>query len=130
KLDERQAQDRSSPPTSPKEGKPTRTDRYGDPLPPGALQRLGTLRFRRPNGRGKPELSPDGRTFISAVENAVLLCDSSNGRVIRRFPTTRVGAVAISRDGKLLALGDANEIQLWDIIRDRPAGKLKVSEAY
>src|SRR5438105_4805760 len=44
---------------------PARSDRYGDPLPDGAVQRLGTLRFRLPNGWGKPKLCPDGRTFIS-----------------------------------------------------------------
>jgi WD40 repeat protein len=38
--------------------------------------------------------------------------------------------VAISPDGKKLALGDANEIQLWDIPRDRQLGQLKVSEAH
>jgi WD40 repeat protein len=107
-----------------------RADRYGDPLPPGAVQRLGTLRFRLPNGWGKPKLCPDGRTFISAVENGVLLCDSTNGRVIRRFPTSRVDATAISADGRILAIGDADEIRLWDITGDRQLGQLKVSEGY
>jgi RNA polymerase sigma factor (sigma-70 family) len=121
---------RNQPAPKPEKSKQPRLDIYGDPLPPGAVQRLGTIRFRLPNGFGKPKLSPDGRTFVSAVENAVLLCDGSNGRVIRRFPTSRVDAVAFSRDGKLLAIGDADELRLWDITRDRQVGHLKVSEAY
>src|SRR5690349_18180411 len=41
--------------------KPKRTDRYGDPLPPGVVARLGTERLTLANTSSEPTFSPDGR---------------------------------------------------------------------
>lgn len=42
-----------------------RVDRIGDPLPPGALLRLGTLRFQHPDVVQDMALSPDGKTLVT-----------------------------------------------------------------
>src|SRR5207302_5571684 len=66
---------------------PPRTDRYGDPLPPMALARMGTVRFRH---GGKVELmvlSPNGRTLAAASrDETVRLWDVATGKEVRRFP--------------------------------------------
>jgi hypothetical protein len=47
-----------------KERAAARVDRYGDPLPEGAVARLGTSRLRRIGG-GKVMFSPDGKTLAA-----------------------------------------------------------------
>src|SRR5437762_1602045 len=44
----------------PVEKLPARTDRYGDPLPDGAIGRLGTVRFRQDLGVSAAAVSVDG----------------------------------------------------------------------
>ncbi len=57
---------------------PARTDRYGDPLPPGALMRLGTLRFRVPwpfFGQDYQDL-PDHRTKLVYCQGVITWHDA------------------------------------------------------
>src|SRR5260370_11483489 len=50
---------------SPAPPKAARTDRYGDPLPEGAIARMGTLRFRHPTGVRSICISNDAKTLVS-----------------------------------------------------------------
>jgi WD40 repeat protein len=82
-------------------------DRYGDPLPPGAVVRLGTVRYRF-GGHGAAFL-PDRRTVVSVPPgNAIILWDARTGRLLREISTGRFtpGHVGfgLSRDGKRLVL--------------------------
>src|SRR5262249_20925301 len=105
--------------TPPSQGEPVqaRTDLYGDPLPDGALTRLGTLRFR---GRG-PVFAPDGESFVTSRANLVFHMDLATGKLLRRFavPLQNDTAFALSPDGKTLAAGvynlEQNFIQFWDL---------------
>jgi RNA polymerase sigma factor (sigma-70 family) len=69
-----------------------RTDLFGDPLPPGALARMGTVRFAHGESRyGYPVLAPDHATFAT-VSNAtypgqgmVCLWDAVTGKEVHRL---------------------------------------------
>src|SRR5271166_1844725 len=109
--------------------KPPPTDALGDPLPPGAIARLGTLRFKHtPSARIATALfAPDGKT-IAATDfsgGVVRLWDARTGKEQRRFSVTRLprtaptgrppnnDALAFSPDSATLAAGLNKAIVLW-----------------
>jgi WD40 repeat protein len=100
----------------PEANKAPHTDRYGDPLPPGALARLGTVRLRQPSGINVVALSPNGQIIASAGnyrEN--VLWDACTGRELRRVSTCEeINTLAFSPDGKTFASGGAF-ICLWEV---------------
>jgi len=106
-------------PARPDKEKHVRRDRYGDPLPPGALARLGTVRMRHSNMTADAVFTPDGKTVIvSDWGGEVIFWDVATGRELRRLRAAdgRVNglALALSGDGKTLATGGFGQFSLWD----------------
>jgi RNA polymerase sigma factor (sigma-70 family) len=107
-----------------------RTDRYGDPLPPGALMRLGTVRFRHGgNGLCAAVYSPDGKSLATAGDNGrIHLWDASTGKEIAALEDDKkvyLLSLAFSPDGKTLAAGGISfelptKPTFWDLATRKP----------
>src|SRR5262249_41745646 len=62
---------------------PARVDRYGEPLPPGAVARLGTVRWRFTDRIDGLALVPGGRQLVSYGVSTVAFWDVATGRRVR-----------------------------------------------
>jgi RNA polymerase sigma factor (sigma-70 family) len=90
---------------------PPGKDLYGDPLPVGAIARLGTVRFHHAGWAGGICFSPDGRTLYSGGKDSVEAWDVSSGR--RHWKAAFQGppfvlGIDLSPDGKLVAVSHSN----------------------
>jgi RNA polymerase sigma factor (sigma-70 family) len=104
-------------------------DAHSDPLPEGAIARLGTVRFNHGDGLHSLFFSSDGKTIISEGDGSIRFWDARNGKELDRirtgktyfaFPTTLLA------DGKtLITLSEGNNDRdvaaFWDL-----AGKKRI----
>jgi WD40 repeat protein len=101
----------------PKKGGPgPAVDRHGDPLPEGAVARLGTLRFRHGANTAALAYSPDGKWLASLAggggAHTLYLLEAATGKVVHRAPlgpdrsflraSAGDSALAFSTDSKTL----------------------------
>ncbi len=103
----------------------SRVDASGDPLPPGAIARLGYMRLRHRGGVSFFSIaySPDGKLLASGgPDGLVRLWDPSTGKEIRRIYAHQSGVfcVCFSGNSKLLASCGNDGIpgssaRVWDV---------------
>jgi WD40 repeat protein len=123
RADKPVAQDKKSPETN----KP-RTDRYGDPLPEGAIARIGTVRWRH----AQMQLigyRPDGKTLISLSMDSIRLWDAATGRKLKEMPlrVESMECATLSRDGTILAWADTRHIRVHDVETGKRLCQFKAS---
>jgi WD40 repeat protein len=108
-------------PEQPKDGRKVSVDRYGDPLPQGAVARLGTKRFRHEGEANSLVFSPNGQMLAARTAGGVILWDARTGKELRHLSGV-TGALALGRlidfspDGRTLVgpQGD-NGVGFWDV---------------
>jgi hypothetical protein len=110
------------------EGRPApRQDALGDPLPVGALTRMGTVRLRHDHTVLSVAFVAGGKTLASAGNDyTARLWELATGKELRRFgqqtargsatsPARAVHSLAVSPNGKLLAVGiEDSNVYLWE----------------
>jgi WD40 repeat protein len=123
---------------------PPRTDAHGDPLPDGALARLGTVRWRAGNTIATTAFLADGKSVLTvSLDYVVQVWDRDTGKELRHFDAAGEGPAAnanvprvvflnangtnvvVSRDGKFLACpGRDGDVRLWDLAAGREVSRL------
>jgi len=105
--------------TALQEAKPApRVDLAGDPLPDGALCRLGTRRWRTPGRVWSLALGKDGRTLLVGAGTSLLLWDVEKNERLRVFQGHRgvVGSIALLPDGARALTGSGDgTMALWNL---------------
>ncbi len=106
----------------------TRRDSLGDPAPPQALRRFGTVRLRHGGPVRGLAFTPDGASIVSASEDAtVSVWSATTGEERRRFALgTKAAALAVSADGSRLLVGEDWQwmARLWELPGGRPVARL------
>jgi WD40 repeat protein len=105
-----------------------RTDRYGDPLPEGALARLGTVRLRHGAPGASFVFAAGGKVLVSAGwDDSIRIWDTATGKELPRLRGHQgiVHGVALSPDGKVLASAGADQtVRLWEAATGKPLHRL------
>jgi WD40 repeat protein len=98
---------------------PPRTDDHGDPLPRGAVARLGTVRLRHIvrdfSGAACVVFSPDSKTLVSGGDVGLRAWDVTSGKDLGWFPNVaQATAARFASDGKnLLTTDNYGSTRLW-----------------
>jgi WD40 repeat protein len=121
-------------------------DQFGDPLPAGALARLGTTRWRHGGIVQFAVMLPDCKTVVTAADdNVVRVWDYPSGKEIRQIgdaaaayaENPRIGrqviyrpngmSVAVAPDGKTVASNFDGTVRLFEIATGKALGPLQSS---
>jgi WD40 repeat protein len=113
------------------QGQELAKDLYGDPLPAGAVARLGTTRFRHDDTIVFAAFLPGGKEVLSVGSDGVVCAwEFPSGKQTRRAETlagsaASVAGATLSPDGKhLTAFFDDGFLRILDWANDKEIGKV------
>lgn len=138
--------------------KPARVDASGDPLPQGAVGRLGTLRWRHSTAILHVAYISDGKEILTVSQDGLMrVWEADTGREMRRFvkvgnavPNVRFGlkiqmaadvmvvpdgssvtSVGLSPDGKTAVVtGQYGSFTLWDVTTGKEINTIKMPRGF
>lgn len=94
-----------------------RTDLHGDPLPFGAISRIGTIRLWHANTILSIAYSPNGTSLAVSTHNGLHLWEIATVKQLLFFPVEGFYEMAFSPDGAVL-VGQTDspkrKLYLWD----------------
>jgi WD40 repeat protein len=113
-------------------GAEPRLDLYSDPLPEGAIARLGSIRLRPGGAVTHLVFSPDGKQIASWSESGLSIWEAETGRELRHVELTRdsatLHALAWPKPGLGVAVLDLQaDIYVWNFADEKsipPPGKV------
>src|SRR5262245_22845098 len=125
--------------------KDSHNDLYGDPLPAGALARMGTVRFRHGGDLYFVACLPKGQLLTAGNDRTARLWDLASGKETRRFTLppppavaddfggfrggstlARTTPLAVSPNGTTLTAADGKEvIRFWDLTSGKELEPIK-----
>jgi WD40 repeat protein len=116
--------------TAPTAAAEPRLDLHGDPLPEGAIARLGTLRLRHPLA-DHISYTPDGRELITSGDDGMVrVWEAASGKLLhtRRLPYGAAEPGWLSPDGNLHAVWHAGALEVWDLRSAERTRKLQLTD--
>jgi WD40 repeat protein len=105
--------------------KPPRLDRRGDPLPPGAVVRLGSTRLQLLAGADEVTLSADGKLVAAATRllgARIRVWEAATGRLVCEIKPkgeSGLSRLRFSRDGRYLAADWGKAVVVWETVSGR-----------
>lgn len=127
----------------PEAGPKSAVDLYGDPLPEGALARLGTIRFRHPTNISMLGAMPDGKRVVTmCLQNNVLrTCELDTGKVsnlydyptganANNFSSNRRASIYTLEEGKHLLITGNNFVERIDLENKKQLWRQSVNQGY
>jgi WD40 repeat protein len=102
-----------------------RLDVYGDPLPPGAVARMGCSRLRHNGGVGEVGWCGGGAVLVSSGHDGVRFWDAATARPLRHLAGSPCGPLALSGDGRLLVVVDGRAVVGIETATGRERFRLK-----
>jgi WD40 repeat protein len=117
------------------QGQPPAKDAHGDPLPPGAVARLGTVRFRHEGNVVFAAFLAGGKSVLSVGnDGSICVWEFPSGKELHRFethpakerlagPAARVKSASLSPDGKHLTVFCSDGfLRIWDVVNGKHLG--------